>query len=213
MTVMLPPLPERIKRLPKDARGFPVPWFVVWYNGQPDFRITDADIKLLCITERRCWICGEPLDSEMCFVTPPICAVYRDSTEPPSHRDCGLFAARICPFLTKPRMRRREHGMPDESIAGPGDVDMTPGAALLWITRSYRTKKVDDEIVFEMGEPIELMWLVEGRNATWIEALKSIESQLSMLIEPAKRRGPLAVQDLRDRFQKCLKLLPPQCPV
>jgi len=208
MAVKLPPLPERIKRLPMDARGFPVPWFVVWYDGKPDFRVTDADKKQLAVTARLCWVCGEPMGPDLCFVATPICAIYRDAPEPPCHRECGIFAAQACPFLTKPRMRRWESGMPEESVPAVGDVDMSPGAAMLWITRSYRTREVDDDIVFEMGEPVEVLWIVEGRDATRAEAWESIKDQLSELTEHAQKRGPQAVQDLRRRFVKSLDLLP-----
>jgi hypothetical protein len=208
MGVKLPPLPERIKGLPKDARGFPVPWFVAWYDGKPDFRVTDANKKRLAVTTRLCWVCGERLGPEMCFVATPICAIYRDAPEPPCHRECGVFAARACPFLTKPRMRRWERGMPEESILAVGDVDMNPGAAMLWFTRDYGTRQVDDDIVFEMGEPTEVLWMVEGRDATRAEVWVSIEDQLSVLIESAKKRGIQAVQDLRRRFTNCVDLLP-----
>jgi hypothetical protein len=208
MSVKLPPLPDRIQRLPQDSRGFPVPWFVAWYDGKPDFRVTDADKKWRAITARLCWVCGEPLGPEMCFVVTPVCAVYRDAPEPPCHRECGVFAACACPFLTKPRMRRWGQGLPEESVPAVGDVDMKPGAAMLWITHDYRTREVDDDIVFEMGEPVEVMWFAEGRKATRAEVWESIRDQLSVLIEPAKKRGPQAVQDLRRRFVESLDLLP-----
>jgi hypothetical protein len=35
----LPPPPSRMKVLKLDERGFPVPWFVHWEDGKPDFRI------------------------------------------------------------------------------------------------------------------------------------------------------------------------------
>ena len=47
-------MPLRMQRLARDARGFPVPWFVQWFNagepceygyGTPDFRV--ADIRKL----------------------------------------------------------------------------------------------------------------------------------------------------------------------
>ena len=37
----LPPMPSRIAALPVDERGYPVPWFVAWIDGKPEFRCAD----------------------------------------------------------------------------------------------------------------------------------------------------------------------------
>jgi hypothetical protein len=34
-------LPVRLQGLPIDERGYPVPWFVAWENGKPEFRAMD----------------------------------------------------------------------------------------------------------------------------------------------------------------------------
>ena len=39
----LPPLPRRFLGLPIDDRGYPVPWFVHWVDGKPDFRLVRPD--------------------------------------------------------------------------------------------------------------------------------------------------------------------------
>ena len=31
-------LPARLHFLPVDERGYPVPWFVAWRDGKPEFR-------------------------------------------------------------------------------------------------------------------------------------------------------------------------------
>src|SRR5215831_18617572 len=110
----LPPLPRRMKALPVD-RGYPVPWFVEWIDGVPDFRIMDGRKLVRAVRERLCWVCGQPLGSFLAFTVGPMCAVNRISSEPPSHRDCAVFSAKACPFLTRPTMRRREAGRPEEA--------------------------------------------------------------------------------------------------
>jgi hypothetical protein len=35
-------MPARFARLPADERGYPVPKFVEWIDGKPDFRCVDS---------------------------------------------------------------------------------------------------------------------------------------------------------------------------
>src|SRR5437764_29347 len=100
----LPALPSRLKLLPVDERGFPVPWFVAWIDGKPDFRVVDQRKMAIAVSEKRCWVCGDFLGRYMAFVIGPMCAVNRVSSEPPSHRECAEFSVRACPFLTKPKV-------------------------------------------------------------------------------------------------------------
>jgi hypothetical protein len=41
--INLPPMPDSIAKLPRDERGYPVPWFVAWVNGKADFRCARAE--------------------------------------------------------------------------------------------------------------------------------------------------------------------------
>src|SRR5215469_14120297 len=111
MAIKLPEVPSRIARLPRDPRGYPVPWFVEWIDGKPDFRVMDARKLKLALREPRCWICGGQLGTYKAFNFGPISAVNGLSGEPPSHRECAIFAAQACPFLSHPKMRRNERNL------------------------------------------------------------------------------------------------------
>lgn len=107
-------LPERMADLPVDDRGYPVPWFVAWHDGKPEFRAMDPAKFARAIKEKRCWVCGERLGVNLCFVAGPMCGINRTSSEPPSHLMCARWSAQNCPFLSNPRMVRREDvGEPD----------------------------------------------------------------------------------------------------
>src|SRR4051794_18777284 len=77
----LPPLPQAMKGLRIDARGFPVPWFVSWVNaagqpvrdgqGEPDFRVINAEKIGRCVRGNLCWICGGPMGAFKTFVIGP----------------------------------------------------------------------------------------------------------------------------------------------
>src|SRR5262245_24259263 len=129
-------LPPRMQRLPISAEGYPIPWFVATIDGKPDFRCYTTEKIRGAIKFKKCWLCGELLGKHMTFVIGPMCAVNRTSADPPAHHDCATYAAKACPFLTQPRMRRHEKDLPeDRSVAGFG-LARNPGVALLWTTRS-----------------------------------------------------------------------------
>lgn len=174
-----------MQKLPVEERGYVVPWFVQWIEGKPDFRIMDGEKRVRAINKRLCWLCGETLGQCLAFVIGPMCAVNRVSSEPPSHRDCAEFAAKACPFLTMPKMVRRETGLPEET-AEPGGVMLrrNPGVTLLWMTKGYRVIRDGEGFVLRIGNPTDVAWYREGRAATRAEVVESIESGLPALVEP-----------------------------
>src|SRR5215831_3288717 len=107
-------LPRRLKALPVDARGYPVPWFVAWHDGVPDFRIADTAKWRRAVRERRCWVCGDRLGRYLAFVIGPMCGINRTTTEPPLHRECAEWSVMNCPFLVRPHAKRRENGITDD---------------------------------------------------------------------------------------------------
>lgn len=189
----LPEMPDRIERLPVDKRGYPIPWFVAWLHegeevergeGEPDFRIMCSTAIREALDTGRCWVCGQTLGSNLAFNIGPMCAVNRISAEPPSHRDCADWSARACPFLSKPKASRREAKMPEETKELPGVAIMrNPGVALVWVTRKYELKPVDNGVLFEIGDPQEVRWYAEGREATREEIMHSIDSGMPRLRE------------------------------
>lgn len=178
----LPPLPSRMQRLKVDARGYPIPYFVKWVNGVPDFRIMDIAHLNRCLDQKRCWICGEQLGRLMVFVAGPMCAINRVSSEPPSHRECAEFAVKACPFMLLPKAQRREAGLPSGKSAIGGEmIERNPGVAMLWVTEGYEVVPQPNGFVLRMGLPVETAWYAEGRIALRSEALESIKTGLPLL--------------------------------
>ena len=208
----LPPLPWRMNRLPVDYRGFPVPWFVQWFkadgtksnfgDGVPDFRVVDSRKIAIALRQRRCWVCGEPMGVHLSFVIGPMCAVTLTTSEPPNHSECGKFSACGCPFLSRPRMRRNEHGLPPERVL-PGGIVLSrnPGVACLWTTRSFklfRPQGGEPGTLFQLGPAEHVEWYAEGRPASRAEVITSIESGLPLL--QADNGGPESVADLKRAY-------------
>lgn len=222
----LPPLPDRIKRLPVDHRGFPVPWFVEWFHRDgtvyanpeaphregdyPDFRVADARKLEIAYVQKRCWVCGDFLGRIFAFVIGPMCALNRISSELPSHRDCARFSARACPFLTKPAVERRSDNLPEGWHSAAGiQLLRNPGVTLVWVTDSYKAVPVDhgqQGVLFEIGPPLETEWYAEGRAATRAEIMASIDSGLPLLREGCPDEE--AKHALDRAYNEALELVP-----
>ena len=187
-----------------------MPYFVQWVDGVPDHRIRDGDKLVLSVTEKRCWVCGDKLGRWLAFLIGPMCAVNRISSEPPAHRECAVYSAQACPFLTRPHAVRREAGLPEEAMDAPGIMlKRNPGVALLWITRSFRIVKAPPHgVLFQIGDPEETIWYREGRLATRAEVIEAIDSGLPILAGQAREDGERAMQALQRGVQDALRLVP-----
>src|ERR1700722_16695285 len=176
MVVALPPMPDRMKILKRDERGFPVPWFVHWENDKPDFRVIAPGKLGMAYRNARCWICGGQMSTHRVCVIGPMCVVNRVTSEPPSHRDCAEFAAKACPFLTRPRMRRNEKDLPAGRTMAGLHIDRTPGCVCLYETLRVKPFRAGAGTLFRLGEPLRIDWWAEGGRATRAEDLASIDS-------------------------------------
>jgi hypothetical protein len=215
--LQLPPMPPNIERLPRDDRGYPVPWFVAWLNGKADFRFQRTEALAQAVRGNLCWLCGkEFLDNILAFVIGPMCAVNRTTSEPPCHLECARFSAMACPFLTMPKAQRREAAMPANTIQPAGiSLRRNPGVALIYICSHYRTHKVQnrghgarDGILIALPKPQRVEWYAEGRAATRAEVLESIDTGLPILRGMAEEEGPEAIEHLNRLHREAIALLP-----
>lgn len=148
----LPPLPQQMQHLPMDSRGYPVPWFVTWYDGRPDFRVIDTAKIYPAIYSHLCWICGTRIADSFVFVKPsgsgPI------AREPACHMECAQWAVRACPFLLSTVAYRSS---PDDAVPMPGVERTNPHVFELWATKQFRqVKAADGGLALELGEPERL---------------------------------------------------------
>jgi hypothetical protein len=194
-------LPERMRSLPVSDEGYPVPWFVPWINGKPEFRGMSSEKMAIAVRHKRCWMCGQPLGKFYTFAIGPMCMVNRNISEPPSHLACIEYSVRACPFLSQPRMRRNEKDMPEEKhIAGIGIMD-NPGLIVVWTTFSYKPwKPPGGGVLFEIGDPEHVECYTEGRRATREEVFTVLADRLPILLEKAVEDGSEAVSELYKRY-------------
>lgn len=216
--------PIRIRLLPRDTRGYPIPWFVVTIEGKPEFPVMDGRRLVEAVQRQRCWVCGGPLlDALVAFTIGPMCAVNRNTAEPPEHVDCAVYSATHCPFLTNPAQRRlgdvpriAETHAAAGVIPPAGEmIRRNPGVALVWITKRRGERggwsiKPDGRggILFDVGEPVAVQWYAHGRSASRAEVVASIDSGLPILREIAEQDGPAGLEALAAQHERALVLLP-----
>jgi hypothetical protein len=208
-------LPEAMKALPVDRRGFPVPWFVEWTDGVPDFRVIAPGKLVAAVREHRCWVCGGKLGRLKVSVIGPMCAVNRVSAEPPSHLPCARYSVQACPFLGNPRMRRNERSLPEERFVPGLMIERNPGVAALWASL-HNSKPVDVSgapignggVLFQIGAPEHVEWWSHGRLATRAECRDAIASGLPSLRAIAELEGDGAIEDLARATLRAVALLP-----
>lgn len=186
--------------LPKYMRGRPsfggyvVPYFVGWFLGdkqvdertpgaKPDFKVTDLRRANICRQRNVCWICGKQLGSYKWFVFGPSSALGRQSTEPPSHRDCAHYAVATCPY-----MLNAGRSLAPITKLRPNDYvfdieEQHPGVIVLWATKGYDLVPVDPSrgiFYFTPHEPDIVEFWYEGRRATRRQIVLAIDSAVTL---------------------------------
>lgn len=198
-TVPLPPdMPPRMRHLPRDEVGRPMPFFAAEVNGAHDFRVMDPNSLVRAIREQLCWVCGQRLNRVRgstaplgTFVAGPMCLVNRTSAEPPCHGDCAEWSAKACPFLSKPAKTRREGNMPEVQEAAGIGIMRNPGVTALITAERWRTWDPGQVagphgILFDFSRITNVRWMTLGRNASAIEVMDSIESGIPLLFDMAE---------------------------
>lgn len=186
----LPPLTERIKKLPIDKRGYPIPRFVQWVKfedgkpfpckegeGEPDFRITSVDWLWRCVIQHVCWICGEKLGVFRAYNIGPLDAIQRVSVEPPSHLECAEYAVKSCPFMLNPNldMRNDEVSQSENVVLNPEMILKNPGVFAIWIVKQlHEVSRHGPRLIFKLPPPVDMSWWKEGRRATSEEVMDAI---------------------------------------
>jgi hypothetical protein len=202
------PLPARLARRPVNDRGFPVPWFVSFRDGDWDFVNLDPEKIAIAYRQQTCWLCGEKLGQFKSFVIGPMCSINRVTSEPAQHKDCSEYAVRSCPFLVRPNTKRNT-----KATMAPGNIpgihlDHNPGASLIWTTKSYKPIRVDHGVLFELGDPVDVSWWAHGRKATRAEIDAAIAKGIPRLRQAAAMQGRGSIAELERYLARAEKLLP-----
>ena len=173
--------------LPRDDVGRPVPFFVEYVDGKPDFRIMNPTNMVRCIQDRLCWVCGRKMTRGAgTFVVGPMCVINCTSAEPPSHYACGEWSTKACPFLNTPGKVRRDYKGPHEVQEAPGVmIARNPGVTALVTCEQWRIFTPPGGGMLWHFTPRQIEWVCQGRAATPEEVWASVETGIDALIEAA----------------------------
>src|SRR5215475_14177208 len=157
-------MPAAVAARPRDARGYPVPAITPWEDGEPRFAATGVARTFLCAVERRCSVCGTPIEPgpvwrvvsgpEADAIDDALAAghEYRNAAataEAPGHRTCMLYAAVTCPYLARPTARRGEAGEAPGLTVQRGFSRGSGGAVVGFDEVEYRYQ--DDVMLFRFA--------------------------------------------------------------
>ena len=187
-------LPKNMRGRPA-YRGFVVPYFVAWYRGDkmaderdegaiPSFPTTDQRRATICRKNSMCWVCGKKMGSFRTFVFGPSSAIVRQSIEPPSHRECAIYAAQVCPFMIggKSINTKRGENLRSTEVVNEMVATYNPGLAVLWTTKSYDTRAADPTrgiYVYRPDDPVNVQFWHKGHIATRDEVAAAFKGSIN----------------------------------
>lgn len=203
-------LPVGMRDLPRDERGIPVPWFVDWFSGKPDFRVVDGRKLIEGWKRDLCWICGKQLFAFRAWVVGPVSMINRCAGEPPAHLECARVALVHCPFLSNPDRKRDKTALPARHSGGGELVESNSGLSSAWITKGRGGELFNpgNGPLFRLFEPRKVEWFHRGAPATGDEVRREFEQASRQLREIDRQYGPAALQNLEARIAACSKWLP-----
>jgi hypothetical protein len=130
---MNPPLavgiPTRMQGLPRDPRGYPVPFIVLIDQGGAHFALNAREKTAACRLYDLCSICGQKLLRGRWFTQGPGSALHETGAyiDPPMHGECIAYALKVCPYLAAPRYLRLISMAQAKAVPGRTFIDHTPG--------------------------------------------------------------------------------------
>ena len=100
------PIPNRMKSLEKDARGYPCPVILQRdATGKALFTVNNAAKVELVARRHFCGICGKkmPANDRWLVASARLFTDFRAGfLDPPMHRECAEYALQVCPYIANP---------------------------------------------------------------------------------------------------------------
>lgn len=197
------PMPGRVRALPRDRYGRPIPWFVDDQAGARSYRGGSADKRIVALRDGMCWVCGQKLPSGVrtrrqnrpvpfTFLVAPMVVVNRIAADPPAHEACAAYTVTACPFLSRP------------------DI----GGMVAWSTTGFTIERprfgVGGGVLLRMGEPTSVSWWTGGRLASRGEATKLLGDAYARLVAECEYDpDPRGAADVLDRqLHEAVRWLP-----
>lgn len=103
------PLPAYMKDIPKDPRGYPIPFVVFGGKDKTYFQVNDSQKIEYVLEHDLCAICGKKLGADKWLVGGPGSAFHPHGAyiDTPTHYQCLEYALQVCPYLAAPNYTKR----------------------------------------------------------------------------------------------------------
>jgi hypothetical protein len=189
-------MPNRVARLPRDPRGYPI-----FFSVQPDddrpanHKILNWKNRNRCAEEKRCGVCGEPLEYWLAFIGGPMCIEQRAFGDPPMHRECAEYSLQVCPFLatdlgySDPNIMTKAYDTMKDEYASP----YKPKYPILYMCRSFEFRYLSADrtmITFRPAKATEVRYYHHGKQ------LEGVPEDLPEVLA----KGRAAAKGMRARF-------------
>jgi hypothetical protein len=135
-------MPERIAKLPKEERGYPITYIAAFIDGKPDLGIQDYAKVLSCVREWRCHVCGEKMGKLGYFIAYDPVPKRPRFLDPAIHKECALYSLKVCPYLANPSAKHRSSKMLPTDQTDLGEVSNRSHQVVLIGTTGQRTAKI-----------------------------------------------------------------------
>lgn len=82
-------------------KGLPIPFttLVSAIDGEPNFKVTDQAAWEICVDEKRCALCGDPLPYWVWYIGSEQHIKDEVVFDLAMHEDCARYAALSCPYI------------------------------------------------------------------------------------------------------------------
>jgi hypothetical protein len=104
-------MPARVAARPVcKKRKLPIPFSVeILPDGSGDFTHVDPERIAMCLRLRLCGVCGQYITYWVAFIGGPYSASENGAyTDPGMHEECAEWAMKLCPFIARRKVPRRE---------------------------------------------------------------------------------------------------------
>lgn len=165
------PIPKRMRKLPKERRGYPVPFVTMLdpFTNEPDFRVLDVRRQMQCVNQKLCAMCGESLGKYIAFIGGPRSRDGHSFFDPGMHRECAEYAAKVCPFISRENAQFRDFTEKDAAkydvlTVNQDDARENPEMYMV-ITESYQaTAQKGIGLIIVAGEYVEVVQIEQTRS-------------------------------------------------
>lgn len=187
------PIPDVMKSLPIDSRGYPVPANVMWAEGKPIFAANDMHKEMQLFSERKCSVSGSGIDKDTIrLVTSPLNALGTPSVvlDAPAHVDAVEYSMKVCPYLclnnyykyrgTIDKVEKYSEKYPERIFINPTPVDTVPPFMTVIHPETLNLQKIESGFLFIAHKIHGITLWKGGEVISKEEALSDLEEYMEI---------------------------------